>query len=208
MNTKSRLNRKVQLAFGSAIFALLVVGTISYQTLARSSESDRWVRHTHEVLANLQDLLFSMETVESSARGFALTGEQSYLDTYRAGLLRTEQDQTTIRSLTVDNAEQQRRLPALQALAAQKLHRAEMLTRLRRTQGLEAAAGAIQGGAGQRIMDEFQAAVRAMQDEELRLLALRDADAKRRITQARTVLILGTVLGAVDRRRSGLGCAA
>jgi PAS domain S-box-containing protein len=203
MNTKSRLNRKVQLAFGSAIFALLVVGTISYQTLARSSESDRWVRHTHEVLANLQDLLFSMETVESSARGFALTGEQSYLDTYRAGLLRTEQDQTTIRSLTVDNAEQQRRLPALQALAAQKLHRAEMLTRLRRTQGLEAAAGAIQGGAGQRIMDEFQAAVRAMQDEELRLLALRDADAKRRITQARTVLILGTVLGLLIAAAAG-----
>ena len=203
MKTKSRLNRKVQLAFGSAILALLVVGTISYHTLARSGESDRWVRHTHEVLANLQDLLFAMESVESSCRGFALTGEESYLDTYRASLLRAERDQTTIRSLTVDNAEQRRRLPALDALAAQELRRAEMLTSLRRTQGLEAAAEAVQGGAGQQIMDEFQAMVREMQDEELRLLALRDADAKRRITQARTVLILGTVLGLLIAAAAG-----
>src|ERR1700690_426042 len=203
MKTKSRLNRTVQLAFGSAIFALLVVGTISYHTLARSSESDRWGRHSHEVLANLQDLRSAMQTVEASARGLALTGAQCDLDTYRASLLRTEQDQASIRSLTADNAEQQRRLPALEALAAQKLQRAEMLTSLRRTQGPEAAADAVQGGAGQPMVDKFQAAVGEMQDEELRLLAARDADAKGRIIQARTVLILGTVLGLLIAAAAG-----
>ncbi len=68
MKTKSPLSRKVQLAFGSAILALLVVGAVSYRVMADSSESDQWVRHSHEVLENLQDLLASLQRVESNVR--------------------------------------------------------------------------------------------------------------------------------------------
>ena len=57
MKTKSQSNRKVQLAFGSAILAILVVVATSYHSMVVSRESEQWVRHTHEVLENLQDLL-------------------------------------------------------------------------------------------------------------------------------------------------------
>jgi CHASE3 domain sensor protein len=62
----------VQLAFGFAILTLLVVGVVSYRLILVSSESDQWVRHTHEVLQNLQDLLGTIGNIESSSRGFAL----------------------------------------------------------------------------------------------------------------------------------------
>jgi PAS domain S-box-containing protein len=42
-----------------------------------------------------------------------------------------------------------------------------------------------------------------MQDEELRLLVLRDADVKRRLGQTKTLLILGTVLGLVIAAAAG-----
>ncbi len=58
------MSRKVQLAFGSAIVSLLVVGAISYRGMAVSSESERLVLHTHEVLEGLHELRFAMETVE------------------------------------------------------------------------------------------------------------------------------------------------
>jgi PAS domain S-box-containing protein len=195
MKKKSVLNWKLQLALGSAILTLLVVGAISYRGIGESSESNRWVRHTHEVLESLQDLLFAMQGVESSYRGFALTGKDSYLESYRASILGTEQDETTVRNLTADNPEQQRQLPALEGLAAQKIQFGEKVISLRQTKGLEAAAEAIRSGPGQQIMEEFQGAVRRMQNEELRLLILRDADAKRRLGQTNTGLILGTVLG-------------
>jgi PAS domain S-box-containing protein len=44
-------------------------------------------------------------------------------------------------------------------------------------------------------MDEFQAVIRKMQDEELRLLTLRDAEAAQREEQAKIILFVGTVLG-------------
>src|ERR1700681_1960798 len=117
MNTESLHNRKVQLASGSAILALLVVGAISYRGIVASRESDRWVRHTHEVLESLQSLLFAVQGVESSYRGFILTGKESYLQSYRASILDAQQGETTIRNLTADNPEQRRQLPALERLA-------------------------------------------------------------------------------------------
>jgi PAS domain S-box-containing protein len=195
MKNKSLLNQKVQLAFGSAILILLAVGAVSYRGMLVSRESDGWVRHTHEVIENLQDVLLAMEGIESSDRGFALTGKESYLEPYRVGILRVEQYQLTLRKLTLDNPQQQRQLPALERLAARKIQFAERVIYLRRAKGLEAAAHAIESGLGQRTMDEFQGKVRELQNEELRLLALRNGDANRRLGQTKTGLILGTVLG-------------
>ena len=195
MKNKSLLNRKVQLAFGSAILILLVVGGSSYRGMAVSRESDRWVRHSHEVIENLQGLLLAMEGIESSDRGFVLTGQESDLEPYRASLLRVEQYAAAVRKLTLDNPQQQRRLPDLERVAAEEIQFAEMVISLRRTKGLDAAANAIESGLGQRTMDEFQGIVRGLQDEELRLLVLRNEDSKRRLAQTKTAVIFGSVLG-------------
>jgi PAS domain S-box-containing protein len=203
MKSKLRPTRKVQLAFGSAILILLAVGTVSYRSLVVSEESDRWVRHTHEVIENLQDLLFSLKNVESSIRGFILTGKESYVDTLRASSARTAQEQITIRSLTLDNPTQQSQFPALERLASQKIQRAELLIVLRRTKGAEVAAEEIRSGPGQQIMAEFETIVRTMQSEELRLLELRVADSKRRVEETKTVLILGTFLGMLIAAGAG-----
>jgi len=191
------LTRKVQLAFGSAVAILLVVGGISYLSIVMSSESDRWVRHTHEVLETLQNLVADMTSIESSDRGFALTGEESYLESYRATILSAEQDEAAIRNLTRDNPRQHLQLPALQELMAQKIRLGDEVIRLRRAKGVEAAADATGSGRGQQTMSAFLAIVSKMHDEELRLLLLRDVEAKRRQAQTKTVLFFGTLLGVL-----------
>jgi diguanylate cyclase (GGDEF)-like protein/PAS domain S-box-containing protein len=132
-----------------------------------------------------------------------LTGKESYLDSYRADALRVEQDQAAVRNLTVDNPEQQRQIPALESLTAQKMQRAEMVISLRRTQGSAAGADATRSGRGQGTMDEFLGVVGKLQGEELRLLALRNADTKRRLSQTKTVLIFGTVMGLLIAAAAG-----
>jgi PAS domain S-box-containing protein len=189
------LNWKVQLAFGSAILTLLVAGATSYHGMLVSGESDRRVRHTHEVLENLADLLSATQNVESSYRGFVLTGNESYLESYRAGIVRAEHDETVIRDLTVDNRVQQGQIPILDSLLAQKIQDAEALIVVRRNKGLEAAADFMREGRDQRIMGEFQVVVRQIENEELRLLAWRDADAGRRTDKTKVMVILGTLLG-------------
>jgi CHASE3 domain sensor protein len=107
MKTKSLLNRKVQLAIGAAILASLVVGAISYRSTVESIAGGRWARHTHVVLEKLQNLFTAMQPIESSYRGFVTTGEESYLEPYRASILSAEQGEATVRRLTVDNPKKQ-----------------------------------------------------------------------------------------------------
>ncbi len=127
VTSKSFLNRKMQLAFGSAMLTLLVVGAISYRGIVVSRESARWVSHTHKVLESIQDLVFAVEGIESNSRGFTLTGKESYLESYRAGLLKVAQDQAAIRFLTLDNPEQRQQIPKLESLTAQKIEHTEMV---------------------------------------------------------------------------------
>ena len=197
MTTHSNLNWKLRLAFGSAILALTVVGGISYRSMAVSQRSDQWVRHTHEVLENLQNLLTGMETAESSARGFILTGKDVYLDSYRASIASSEQIETNVRNLTVDNQVQQRQLSELDRTARQKFDLAQTAIDLRKSAGLAAALDAVQAATDQQIMNDYRDVIREMQDEELRLLALREADAKQRLRQTKIMLILGTAFGVV-----------
>jgi PAS domain S-box-containing protein len=195
MKTKSRLDRTMQLAFGAAILTLAAVGALSYRSMVVSGESDRWVRHTHEVLQNLEDLRFALESVESSVSGYVLTGEESYIASYRASRLRVEQDEAAVGSLTVDNPAQQRQIATFETLAAEKIQLAETVVDLRRSQGIDPAVAAIRTGSGQRITGDLQASIGTMQAEELRLLLLRDAEAKRRLRQTRVALFFGTLLG-------------
>jgi diguanylate cyclase (GGDEF)-like protein/PAS domain S-box-containing protein len=193
VTSKSFLNRKMQLAFGSAMLTLLVVGAISYRGIVVSRESARWVSHTHKVLESIQDLVFAVEGIESNSRGFAMTGKESYLESYRVGLLKVAQDQAAIRSLTLDNPEQRQQIPQLESLTAQKIEHTEMVIRRRQARG--PGVDATRTGSGQGTMDEFLAVVGKLQEEELRLLVLRNADTNRRLNQTKMVLIFGTVLG-------------
>jgi PAS domain S-box-containing protein len=195
MKSKLPLKRKIQLAFGAAIAMLLAVGMISYRGMAVADESDRSVRHTHEVIENLQDLAAAMQTIEADYRGFVITGDENSLQSYRPAIARSEQAQANIRDLTVDNSVQQLRIRSLMNLADRSVQYAETVVSLRRTKGIDAAADFEREGGGRQIIDQFQEVIRNMQDEELRLLAIRQADANRRSRQFRNVLIFETVLG-------------
>jgi CHASE3 domain sensor protein len=203
MKIRSLLDRKVQLAFGAGIAILLVVGAFSYRSMVVSTESDQWVRHTHRVLENLQAVNLALVSIESSSRGFVLSGEESYLEPFRAGLLRAKQLKAIIRELTLDNPEQQRQLSALEGLVAQKIQHVESTVGLRRAQGFEAASDAVRTGRGEQIMDEFQAVLHQMEGEELQLLEQRNADAKRHLDESKAVLIVGILLGLLITTAAG-----
>jgi diguanylate cyclase (GGDEF)-like protein/PAS domain S-box-containing protein len=205
MKTNSPLNRKVQLAFGTAILCLVVVGAVAYRGMILSRESERWVRHTHEVLENLDWLFAGIEGVESSDRGFALTGKESYIESYRINIAKITSAETMVRNLTVDNLIQQRRLPVLEKLISQKIQFAQTIIDTRRRLGFAAAADAIANGSGQQITDQIEGLILDMKSEELRLLEIRNADANRRVHQAKTILVFGSTLAILIVIAAGWG---
>jgi PAS domain S-box-containing protein len=191
---KYLLSHKLWLAFGFAMLPLLLVGLLSYRWMVVSDESDNWVRHTHEVMGNIQDLALTMERIESASRGFVLAGDESDLDDYQANISRAALDQAAIRTLTADNSAQQIHFPDLELLVAQRIRHADMLINLRRNEGLEAAVDAF-GSATDKQNTEFQALMSKLQDEEVRLRTQRVAATRQYVRQTKTILLFGTLLG-------------
>jgi diguanylate cyclase (GGDEF)-like protein/PAS domain S-box-containing protein len=203
MKIKSKPNRKIQLAFGSAIAMLLVMGALSYRSVVASNESSRWVQHTNDVLKSLQQMVFGMEAISSSMRRFVITGEESDLNNYRAAKADIARLGPVLRQLTSDNPEQLARLPILEKLAAGRAERAESLINLRRIQGIEAAMESVRNGPTHQVTGEYKAVVGQLQDEELRLLALRTSDLKRHSDATRIILLLGTALAVLITAGAG-----
>ncbi len=176
------------------MITLMFVGAVSYRWIVRSGEVSRWTRHTDIVLTNIQELLLAVESVESSTREFVLSGNESDLDQYRANVIKINSDREAIRYLTADNPVQQARMPALASLAAENIRNTEAIIAVRRTQGLGPAAALVNGKTRQATLD-MQALVHKMQDEEMRLLALRLAEGDRDRRQTIVILLIGALLG-------------
>ncbi|MEY2936733.1 MAG: hypothetical protein RL033_7482 [Pseudomonadota bacterium] len=189
--------KKVGAGFSFAAAALVLFAVVGSRTTTTLIEDNHWVQHTYQVRATLAELLSSMKDAETGARGYVITGQDGFLEPYRAALVETERSITQVRSLTVDNPVQQRRLEALVPLVAERLADAKRVIDLRTSGGYEAASKAVSAAVGKELMDRVRAAVTEMDREEKQLLDTRLLDAKGAAESARAVLLWGSVIGVL-----------
>ena len=187
----------IKLWFGSAIAILVVVGGVAYRSIAISGENDRWVKHTYEVINELQSLTVEMTEISSSVRRFIITGEDSDLEPYRVARANVERLQRLLLDKTRDNPEQQSRVVALEKLAASRVERAERIIGLRRDQGLEAAAEFVRVKQATVDFDEYRTIDFDLRREEERLLTLRGAMTTTNLRHTKIILVAGALLGLV-----------
>ncbi|HEY0757709.1 MAG TPA: PAS domain S-box protein [Acidisarcina sp.] len=214
--TRSPANRRVQLAFGSAILAMLAVGALSYRGLLASRESERWVLHTHNVLEDVESLELALETSHASSRDFVLTGDASCLDRYRDSSAGVARYQASLARLTADNPSQQVRLAALRPVVASTLASSERLILLRQAGGMQPAidamraidlVDAVAAGTRRPPAPEFEQRAQDIAGEEVRLLSIRSQDSRRRVSQLRFLLLSATTLSSIIALTAGWGAA-
>ena len=82
-------------------------------------------------------------------------------------------------------------------LSGRKIKFAQMLVGLRQKEGEIKAGEAIKTGEGTRLMDQLKALTADFNHEEQRLLAIRLAETRRRVNQAKIFVVLGVLLALV-----------
>jgi PAS domain S-box-containing protein len=182
---------------------MILVGAFAYYCIVVFNENNRWINHTHEVLDNLQELRFLIQSIELSSRDFVMSGDESRLKSYRTSVAQAEDSAAAVTYATRDNPVQQREMPSLAALLAQRSQFAESVIRLRQTQGLDAAVKEVEIARGDRNSDEIYTEIGMMRNEELRLLQRRSADSQWQLDETKTVLLFGTVLGLLITGAAG-----
>ncbi|BAL94047.1 methyl-accepting chemotaxis protein [Rubrivivax gelatinosus] len=149
MNTLS-IARRLLLAFGVVVVVFLIVGATSLFSSLRLGEAESWNRHTVEVMGTGDRMLESMINMETGARGFLLSGEDAFLAPWVQGQTAFDKAWNEARTLTADNAEQQKRLEAMKAASAGFASVAAGMIQMRRDVG----AGKVEMA---QLMREFKA---------------------------------------------------
>ncbi len=189
------LRRKVMVGFAVAVLLTGFLGLLSWQIARQAAEDADWIAHTHEVLTRLEATLRHLVDVESGGRGFALTGDKSYLEPYETGKHAVGQDLQKLRVLIVDNPDQERRLDALDGQANARIEACQALVALR--QNTRTVPTELQLERGKQLMDATRATVEGMESEEKRLLEQRTRHARAAQHFTISVIGLGSLLGVV-----------
>jgi methyl-accepting chemotaxis protein len=190
------IGTRIGLGFLAALCVLLLIGWTVYGNTVSLIGDTNWVTHSHQVLEKLDAIVAGLKEQEAGIRGFALTGQEEHLEGYRAARPQIAEALSAVSTLTADNPKQQARIPELRRLLQQKTDSMAEIESARRQKGLEAASAVLSAGASKRYMDEVQALIHEMAEEERRLLVQRDEKTHNTAQASLAVITWGTA-GAV-----------
>jgi signal transduction histidine kinase/CheY-like chemotaxis protein len=165
-------NRLVLLAAVPLFFILAAVAYLTIQFAINEREAQSWVRHTYQVVEQINRVMADAQDAETGQRGFLLTHKPEFLAPYRAARGRIDVDLAAFRNLTSDNPSEQVRAGRLQGLLHDRFSAFD--TSLASAGGGDALIAALQQGKVR--MDALRREVAAGVAEEHALLARRDAD--------------------------------
>ena len=108
-------SRRVELGLGIVLFlGLLAVNAIAGRQTQQLHDDAQLMIHTHEVMEALDDLLVTVKDAESGQRGYLLTGEERYLNSYNTAITATKEKIGHIEQLIKNSPLEERRMPPLQ----------------------------------------------------------------------------------------------
>jgi methyl-accepting chemotaxis protein len=113
-----------------------------------------------------------MQDAEIGQRGYLITGVEEYLDPYNAALPAVAPHLKTLRTLTVDNVNQQRRIDMLARLSDEFLTGLKDRLDVRRHEGFEVARLAVLKGKSKALMEDIRKVLAEMNNEEQVLVLL------------------------------------
>jgi len=118
---KKTFDRKIIAGFVLALAIWLAIGSILYRNTSEQAQEARWLSHTYDALAKIQELLLRITEGETARRGFIMSGDGGqFLTPYSNAVERVYTAFGELRALTADNPLQQRTCDALQPLLQQR----------------------------------------------------------------------------------------
>jgi CHASE3 domain sensor protein len=186
--------KRIALGFAVAFLLLAVIGVVAYRSIDTLTRNSHAVAHTHQVLEHVVGVRAAMVGAETGQRGFVITGDPAFLDSYHDSTAAATNLLKELRELTADNPNQQKRLDELRPLVAAKFAEQEKTIGLRKASGFEPVAKVVEGGEGKKIMDDVRQLLGQMEQEERDLLQQRADEAEHAAADGRTAIIWGTVI--------------
>ncbi len=177
---------------GLGLFAGVATG--SFRSTQEIVDATRWVRHTHEVMAKIQELWGRIGENQTALHGYLLTGEKAFLFSRTEASVGIHTAFDALVHLTLDNAEQQARLAVLETLLIDgfEADRQRLDSLMEKADGLREKPAL--GQPDRERSKEIRKMLNEMEREEYALLSEREAHSTAVIHKAFAVLPVGALL--------------
>ena len=113
MTTK---NKNLRIVFISAIACVLTLSFVFYIKINALIESGQSVNHTTQVTLELEKVIGNLKDAESGHRGYLLTHDNKFIETFKNGLDEYPKNIKAVQQLTINSPVQQKKLAAIKLL--------------------------------------------------------------------------------------------
>lgn len=182
---------------GLALIALMLILNVlvSEWNIDRLVENEHRVLRTEEVLTTLETVLFNMTEAETAERGFLITDDATYLQSYHGAIERTMTTLARLKKSTAEEGEQQVRIVALHQRVDDRLDELRRAIEAKQAGGFTAAKQSVSTNRGRELMDEMRLLVRDMKDYEQESLRQRAEESRQSANVTHTTDLLGSLMG-------------
>ena len=188
---QTTLNRNLLIGFGISMLILIISSTASFYSIKALLRSSFWVNHTNEVTKEINAVQASLFDAESGQRGFLLSNDELFLESYKAAYVKVKRSINNIRSLTADNPVQQVNVVELDAGVNARFNIMQGMIDSKRGDEI------IDPGrlrTGKIAMDNVRSITRRMNEEEERLLKIRTEDLNRFSSFTPVLIVVAALL--------------
>lgn len=191
------IERRVLVGFGLVFAGIVVISAISYRNTTVLIENGRLDSKSHEFVQLLDSVGETLDATERGHRRYLVTGEESYLKSYRTAVGQIPEYLQYLKGLTSQWPEQQSRVATLEQLITQQLAAEARAITEREQHGYEAVRHLALAGAAKNELERIHVVMTELDAAEQRALHARVAQSARSTRSTIGLLGLGALLQLV-----------
>ncbi|CAN5825970.1 hypothetical protein BH11BAC7_BH11BAC7_04210 [soil metagenome] len=185
---------KIILIYLLSIGILVSVGVYGYRSSDQYRNASDWVNHTAEVIGETQEILINIQSIESSQRGYVITGDDKYLEYYELGIKNYAVSFLKVKALTKVNATQLALLDSIQPIIESKIAFVRKVVKERKEHGYDAAQKLVTTDVGEKLMKEIRSSVNQFISNEKSFLSEKLATAKSNFSLTQNIIVTSILL--------------
>lgn len=175
---KLRFSTDTILVAGTVLL-MLSLATIIVFSIFRSRQvktAAHWIEHTHQTIIQSERLLSSVTNNEASSRGFAITGQSSFLQSLESSRKEIYNGISQLKKLTEDYPAQQKNIDSAQYYTDKRIGFSDRIVSARQYSSPDKAIALVETGEGKFYSDKVRQWINTIQSHENGLLEKRRQD--------------------------------
>ncbi len=177
----SSLKTKIDLVFIviAAIFTVLIYSTYSSAEAVKTNR--KIISDIGNINTTLEKILSSTIDIETGTRGYAITGNESYLEAYNNGGKNVGLWMDSLKSMVNSYPNQIQKLDSIEKLIHSKRLISSETVLKRKTESKDEAAKLVESGRGKEIMDSIRVIISDFQKTQMNILSVKLSDTTEKI---------------------------